>query len=169
MDIKRYGEKIPVLLKKYKYALLVLAVGIVFMVWPEKNQGSVSVESVPSVSTNKQDVAQELAEILEKIQGVGKVQVLLTVKAGESTVYQTDVDTTVSDSTSTVRKETVFVTDAQRNQQALIVQILPPEYMGAIVVCQGADNASVRLAVVEAVCKATGLRADRVSVLTMKG
>jgi len=41
-------------------------------------------------------------------------------------------------------------------------------YRGAVVVCQGGDNASVRLAVVEAVSNATGLTSDRITVLKMK-
>lgn len=36
-------------------------------------------------------------------------------------------------------------------------------------VCQGADNAAVRLAIVEAVSKVTGLGANRISVLKMNG
>ena len=39
-----------------------------------------------------------------------------------------------------------------------------PTYRGALVVCQGGDQASVRLAVTEAVTALTGLPADRVSV-----
>ena len=93
---------------------------------------------------------------------------LLTVKTGETTVYQTDEDTSTSETGSSIRKETVIITDSDRNQQALVVQVLPPDFMGAVIVCQGADNASVRLAVVEAVSKATGLGADRITVLKMK-
>ena len=40
--------------------------------------------------------------------------------------------------------------------------------MGAIVVCQGGDNATVRLAIIEAVSNVTGLGADKISVLKMK-
>jgi hypothetical protein len=41
-------------------------------------------------------------------------------------------------------------------------------YQGAVVLCQGAADAAVRLAVVEAVSKATGLGADKICVLKMK-
>jgi stage III sporulation protein AG len=40
--------------------------------------------------------------------------------------------------------------------------------MGAIVLCQGADVPSVRLAIVDAVSKVTGLVANQISVLKMK-
>ena len=39
-----------------------------------------------------------------------------------------------------------------------------PTYRGALVVCQGGDQADVRLAVTEAVAALTGLSSDRVTV-----
>ena len=79
-----------------------------------------------------------------------------------------DEDQSVTETGSDVRKETVILRDAQDNEMALITQIISPEYLGAIVVCEGADDANVKLAVLEAVAKATGLRSDRISVLKMK-
>ena len=38
-------------------------------------------------------------------------------------------------------------------------------YRGALVVCQGGDQAAVRLAVTEAVMALTGLPADRITVV----
>ena len=93
-----------------------------------------------------------------------RMQVLLTVAAGEQTIYHSDENST----DTSVRLETVIITDSQRNQQALVQQVLPESYRGAIVVCQGADSPAVKLAIVEAVSRATGLGADSISVLKMK-
>jgi stage III sporulation protein AG len=93
---------------------------------------------------------------------------MLTVKAGETTFYQSDEDISTTETGSTVRKETVIVTDANRQQTPLVTQILSPEYLGAVIVCQGANDVQVRLAVVEAVSKATGLSTDKITVLKMK-
>ena len=60
------------------------------------------------------------------------------------------------------------MTDGQRGQTGLVRQVLPATYRGAVVVCQGADDPRIRLAIVEAVSMATGLGADRISVLKMK-
>ena len=106
---------------------------------------------------------QELAHILSQIQGAGEVRVLLTETSGAQTVYQTDVD-----GAQDRHEKTVIITGADRSQAGLVQQVIPPKYMGAIVVCHGADNATVRLAIVEAVSKVTGLGADRISVLKMK-
>lgn len=167
MDIREAGGRLTALFKKYRWPLLVVLLGIVLMALPI-GTAKETAQPQPQTTQPTADPQQELVQILSQIRGVGKVQVLLTVKSGETVKYQTDDDIVTSDTGSTVRKETVIITDSDRNQQALIVQVLPPEYLGAIIVCQGADDAAVRLAVVEAVSKATGLGADRISVLKMK-
>jgi stage III sporulation protein AG len=168
MDIRKQAEKLPGILKKYKYAVLVLAIGLVLMALPSKKTEQIPAEQQSSAEMKTADPAGELEKILAQIHGVGRVQVLLTVKAGERSVYQTDEDITTSENNSTVRKETVIITDSQRNELPLVLQVLPPEYMGAVIVCQGAENVQVRLAIVEAVCNATGLGADKIAVLKMK-
>ena len=109
-----------------------------------------------------------MAALLTQIEGVGKVEVMLTIASGEETVFQTDQDISMGNDTQSTRQETVMTTDTQRNQTGLIKQINPARYLGAVIVCQGADSPSVRFAVVDAVSKATGLGSDRISVLKMK-
>ena len=46
--------------------------------------------------------------------------------------------------------------------------VLSPTYLGAVIVCQGGDSPTVKLAIVEAVSNATGLSADKITVLKMK-
>lgn len=168
MDIKAMGSKVPAWIKKYRYPILVLAIGLTLMLIPGKGRQAEPQKPPEETVIQAQDPAQELTRILGKIQGVGKVEVLLTVKMGETTIYQIDEDITTSESGSTVRKETVIISGSDRSERPLITQILPPEYLGAVIVCQGADDVQVRLAVVEAVCKSTGLGADRITVLKMK-
>ena len=44
-----------------------------------------------------------------------------------------------------------------------------PEYRGALVVAQGADNAAIKLAITQAVAGLTGLSSDKITVVKMKG
>lgn len=150
--------------KKHWYVLLVLLLGLVLMSIPtgeEENTAPIVQEQVQQES----DLQQELESILSQIQGAGKVRVLLTEAYGARTVYQTDEDTSSGGDTAS---QTVIVTDADRNQQGLIYRVDPPGYLGAVIVCQGGDRATVCLAIVEAVSNATGLSADRITVLKMK-
>jgi stage III sporulation protein AG len=167
MDIIKGVQKLPQLLSRYRYPLVILFVGLLLLTLPGKGQNDSSdiAENLPQIQPS---ITESLSQILAQIKGVGKVKVLLTVAEGEKTLYQSDEDITESDNGSSVRQETIIISDADRNEHALIRQVLGPKYLGAIIVCQGADDPNVKWAVVEAVSKATGLGADRISVLKMK-
>ena len=63
--------------------------------------------------------------------------------------------------------QTVIIS-SNREESGLIQQIHPPIYQGAIILCQGADSAAVRLSIVDAVANVTGLSTDKITVLKMK-
>jgi stage III sporulation protein AG len=168
MDVASFSTKATEFIKKYRYVAIVLALGLVLMALPTGKKGVSA--SVTANTESQQDISvnEALAEILCKIEGAGNVRVLLTVASGKETVYQTNDSITDSESSNTTKIDTVTVTDANRNQTGLIKQINPPKYQGAIIVCQGAGSASIRLAIVDAVSKVTGLSSDRISVQKMK-
>lgn len=154
------------LIKQYKPAALILAVGLVLMLLPT-GEGK---QDVPIQTASQSSVTPEerLESILSQIQGVGKVRVLLTVAQGEQTLYIYDENHSDTPDTESLRKEAVVITGNDRTQSGLISQVIPPVYRGAVIVCQGGDLSGVKLAVVEAVCDATGLTADKITVLKMK-
>lgn len=168
MDRIAWKEKILAFLKKYRFCLLILLIGLILMYLPQGKKEETAQHAVTDSPSPGVTVEQRLEEILSQIDGAGTVRVLLTQQTGERYIYQTDDDLAESSGNSTSRQNTVIVTDSNRAQQGLIRQVDPPLYLGAVVVCQGADSASVRLAIVEAVTNATGLGADKISVLKMK-
>lgn len=158
------GKQLIQLLKKYKYALIVVCIGLLLM-WIPGRETADTGQSKPAESMPvEKELAVKLEQILSKIQGAGEVKVLLSESRGEKIIYQTDT----SGSGDNLRVDTVILTDSQREQSGLTQTVLAPEYLGAIIVCQGADRADVRLAIVEAVSDLTGLGADKISVLKMK-
>ena len=154
-------------LKKYGYAVIILLLGLFLMAIPGK-KSDIAEPPVTEPVVSQQDLSQALEEILCQIQGAGAVKVLLTLSSGPETVYQVNEEIPSQDGTGTHRRETVLVTDSQRAQSGLILRQLEPQYRGAVVICQGADSASVRLAIVDAVGKVTGLPSHCISVLKMK-
>lgn len=142
---------------KYRWALLVAAVGVLLMLLPTSSEAEPQEPEI--IQEETVSLARELEEILSKIDGVGQVKVLLSIAEGERTVYQYDEGTGL---------DTVIITDENRAQTPVVQQVLPPVYQGAVIVCQGAGSASVKLMVVEAVAAVTGLRSDQISVLKMK-
>ena len=166
MDSPISRDKLTAFFGKYKYAVLVVCIGLAFMLLPTAQQEK---EELPeSAAENSLDMASQLESILPLIHGVGKAKVLLTISEGEQTCYVYDEDSSGTGDSTSLRKSTVILSDSQRAEQGLVRQVIPPVYLGAVVVCQGGDNPSIKLAVVEAVANATGLGTDRITVLKMK-
>lgn len=159
MDINTVREKVSVWIGKYKFMILILLLGIGLMLIPGNKKEETVVSEIPVVQETSLD--RELEQILSNISGAGQVQVMLTVASGEQVIYQTDA-------ASADRQDTVIITGENRVQDGLVQQIIAPKYRGAIVLCQGADNANVCLAIKEAVSKVTGLDSSKISVLKMK-
>ncbi len=166
MDRLELSLKVKELFGKYKYVLLILAVGILLMSLPEGQTQHKSTEApAAAVPATK---AEELEEILGQISGVGKVRVMLTEAESARTVYQTDEDSSRASDSENKRLQTVIVSGTDREEHGLIQGIIPPVYLGAIIVCQGGDSPTVKFSIVEAVSNVTGISSDRITVLKMK-
>lgn len=165
MDLSKLKQKIPFNIGKYKYIFLVLAVGLVFILLPtgsDKKAATVNAVQTDEISYISQ---AELAAILSRIKGAGRVEVMLSLESSPEIDYQTDQD---GGNSTAGRSATVTVTDSERNETGLVSKTDAPVYRGAIVVCDGADIPSVQLSVINAVSNITGLRTNQISVLKME-
>ena len=166
MDWVKKKEDVLHLVNKYKYILIILLTGVILLLTPEK-QEPIQMDAADQIQTNV-DLQEALTEILKKVEGAGDVAVLLTEKRGEEILYQVDEDHSSGANTDTVTRKTLIVSDESRVDRGLIRQINPPILQGAVVVCQGANDPKVKLAVVDAVMQATGLPSSKICVLKMK-
>lgn len=163
---------------KYKYVLLICAVGLLLAAWPTagpRTTGEAATQSgVSDLFPETQALEQSLEETLSQIDGVGRVQVMLTVKSGNQSVYAYDSRhnesrKTGSDSaeiTSEEQKSMVF--SGGSSQTPVTIRTDGPQYQGIVIVCDGADRATIQLELTEAVRALTGISSDCISVLKMK-
>lgn len=164
MDRSALKNKLLCTVRQYRYAIIILAAGLFLMLLPSGKKEEIKEAEPASVRYETEELEDRLSKLLSYVQGAGKVKVLLTRSKGEQTVYQTDIQ----ERDGSFSEDTVIVTGSDRSQQGLVCHQLAPQYLGAVIVCQGADKAVVRLAIVEAVSKATGLSTDAITVLKMK-
>ena len=164
-------EKWTGLLKKYRLAALVVLLGVVLMLLPTGGKAQTSGDSseLPGETYLLEETEQRMAEVLGTIDGVGRVRIMLTLRAGSS--LRLAEDSSLSDSTggqTKQEKQVLTVNRGSGRQEVVVTQQLYPTYQGAVVVCEGAGSSSVRLAVVNAVSVLTGLSSDRISVVKWK-
>ena len=153
-------------LDQYKYVLIVIAAGIILLLWPtgERKQNSGTDSTADVRETFDLDALEEkLSKTLSKVEGAGEVTVALTVKSGMEQVLASDRNTSVSERGSSVEEETVLVSSGGGQETVLLTQKYPT-FQGALVVCEGGDNAEIRLLLTQAVSALTGLGADRITV-----
>lgn len=168
MDVRKVRKIIKEVFRKNKYVWIVLLIGIILMLIPGKDNGEVDISEKEVCNTQEKTLDTRLENTLCKLKGAGQVEVILSVARGEQIIYQEDKNDSIDENQSNIRTQTILIEDSERNESGLIRQRNPPQYQGAIILAQGADDPSVKLAIVDAVCKVTGLGADKISVLKMQ-
>lgn len=164
--------------KRWKYPLLVILVGLALVLWPGFKKADTATSPQPTVQqaapilSYAEQTEQRLCEILSAIDGAGRVEVMLTVKGSDITFFQTDTDSSTEKSDETSRSstqyKTVILSGSGEYDKAAVVKTEYPAFEGALIVSEGADLASVRLELVNAVSALLGLGADKISVVKMK-
>lgn len=142
---------------KSKYLIPVLLAALALLLLLPRDSGSCTDESSQSVPSFDVEAEQErLEQTLSLINGAGKVRVLLSVSATGERVFAENGD------------ELAIISMGSGQEQAVELYARSAEYLGAVVVCEGAEKAEVRLALTKAVASFTGLGSDKITILDME-
>ena len=172
---------------------IILVIAVIFINYmfgnnePSKNEAStnkVLASTTNNITQNtiatENELEIKLKNILTKINGVGNVEVMVTYSQSSKTIplYNEDIQATTTeekDTTGGTRKITEntsnreVVQDETNGQKSVITQsIVSPEIEGAIVIAEGALNASVKNNIIQAVEAVTGLSTHKIQVFEMK-
>jgi len=166
------------LLGKYKYVLIVVAVGLLLILWPSGQKTADETEA-PVMQTTDFDLSEienKMEALLSKAEGVGRIEVVLALRTGIELVYadENNISTSQSleagqlaESEDSSENQLVIVADSAGNESPVVVKRIYPEYLGALVVCDGADNPSVKLKITNAITALTGIGADSITIVKM--
>lgn len=119
-------------------------------------------------------------EILEKIVGVGAVDVMVTIDSTEEIIVQrnmkdtqemteeTDADGGKRNVTQYSRDGQIVTYDASGNEQPIVTKKIKPKVRGVLIVARGAENKTVKALIVDAVEKGLNVPSYRISVVPRK-
>ena len=159
-------EKILPVLKKYRAVLAVLLAGVLLLTSGHSGNTeqvqTTSADTTVSQSFDLNDFQQELETRLSGISGAGRVELMLSLDQTEESVYAVGSDSRSRESDVSV------VSNGSCGETPVTVKRVLPVFRGAVVLCDGADDASVRLSVTQAVSTVCGIGADKVTVLKMQ-
>ena len=163
------GAQVRKLLDQYKYVLIAIAAGVILLLWPSgesrEEPSSVGGPAAAGETFDLAELEEKLAKTLSQIEGAGKVTVTLTLKSGMEQVLASDRSTSVSERGSSVEEETVRISSGSGQGQSVVLLTQRwPTFQGALVVCEGGDDAAIRLLMTQAVSSLTGIGSDRITV-----
>ena len=133
-----------------------------------------------TTTSEQENLEKSLEDILESIEGVGKVKVL--IKYSESSTVVAMYNETNSESNSqeadeegvtksTIESETkkeIAYSEEGGTSKPITEKVIMPVIEGAIVSAQGASNANVKSSIVSAIEAVTGLAVHKIQVFEMK-
>jgi stage III sporulation protein AG len=152
------------------------------------NKGDSKTDGNAAVTTSSDKVSQDyetavqdkLKQTLEKIDGVGKVDVMVSFESGEEQVPAVNIN----DSTSTTQEKdteggtrsttqkndgsTVVITNQGDKSEPLIVKTYKPKVSGVCVVAEGAEEKVTELRISKAVVNLFNIPENKVNVYPMK-
>jgi len=132
-----------------------------------------------NLETNEYTLEQDLKDILSKISGVGKVDVLVTYSETSQVVAMyneknTTSTTEESDTNGGTRKieetdsnKEIIFEDKDGEKTPITEKVVMPKIEGAIVTAEGANDINVKTNIIQAVSAATGLSTYRIQVFPM--
>lgn len=122
----------------------------------------------------------QLKELMQKIVGVGNVEVMVTIDSTEELVVekslkQTRQTTNERDQTGATRQITdvtnsgeVVLMQVSGNESPIVIQYIKPKIRGVAVVAEGAENLTVKKLLLEAVERGLDVPMNRISILPRK-
>lgn len=198
MDIKWSPEKGKKLMQKIMAKdrlVIILLVGILLVViaipTKEKSGHEENVTEEAEVMTEDSDryteyIERHLENVLSKVEGVGKVEVMLTLKTSAEKVIEKDKETSgesvkEEDSQGGVRttlnnssSETTVYTGEDESiandgggQTPYVIKEISPEVEGVIVIAEGGDNPVVIQNISEAVQALFGVDTHKIKIMKL--
>lgn len=155
-------DVIKSIFEKYKYFIIVILLGICLMIITPAEKVIIEEETLFNEQNDLDKTTKELQEILSQIDGVGRVSVMLTLSESSENIYA--VNQTISENSD--KSEVVIVSKSGENTPITVKNIYP-KYSGALVVCDGANQSSVNLTILEAIKSLLGISSNQITITKM--
>ncbi len=174
--LMRWIQKIEPLIQKYRTWVLLFFAGVLILglaSTPNTTAAKAAQETAQTqASIGEFDLVAFQAELerkLGEIEGVGRVSLVLTLDTTQEAIYAADIRQTKQNEAATSYESTLAtMSQGSYGQQPIPVKQMYPTFRGAMVLCDGGADASVQLAVTQAIGAVCGLGADKIAVLKMQ-
>lgn len=169
--MKQWQDGLIRLWQKYKYFMVVIFAGILLLTISIPERQETKTDAVTETSFDLEAFQKNMAERLSQIEGAGRVEVMLSLESGEESVFASDINRSSQlseqDSSESYQSQTAVVSDGSYGETPILIKNNYPVFRGAVIICEGADDSRVRLAITNAVTALCGISSDHVSISKM--
>ncbi len=166
-----YSEKLSVLtdkIMKDKKALLIVALAIIGMLLILFSGGSKTETEIsrgePESEFSK-DCEEKLQRLISKIEGVGKVSVMITYESGEENIFASDKEESFRNGEQKIKNDYIIV-DGDNGETGLKIKSVYPEIKGVAVVCSGASDPIIKERIISVVSALFDISTKNISVVS---
>lgn len=110
-----------------------------------------------------QELEERLSNTLSKVDGAGKVSIVITVESGMETVLAMKTETIENSSGKHVTETPVLV-----NGKTVVLKEMYPKIIGVLIVAEGANNIGVMRKIQQATVSLLDINVNQIEILTMK-
>jgi len=110
-----------------------------------------------------QELEERLSNTLSKVDGAGKVSIVITVESGMETVLAMKTETVENSSGKHVTETPVLV-----NGKTVVLKEMYPKIIGVLIVAEGANNIGVMRKIQQATVSLLDINVNQIEILTMK-
>ncbi len=193
--MKEWQERIRLFLRSRKkeqvLSILLVTAILLLAFWPSKSQMDdaqgeaeqsqpVQEQENQEMEDERKNLESELKRMLEQVDGVGLVDVAVTLESMGTKTVEKDVPDSSSSSSKngggeseksenkTTQEETVYLEDADGTKTPYVIRQTMPEVRGVLVIAQGADDPRIVAEIKEAAMALFHLDAHKIKVMKMK-
>lgn len=157
-------KNIKLKLKKVKAEYLIIAFAIIaILIIFASGISETKVETQDKIATYIESLENKLSTKLSQINGAGKVSVIISVKQGMITEIATEKKTVTETGIIKIEEAPVLVSG-----KPIVLAEKYPDITGVVIIAKGANDLSVRVALVSATQTILGITSDKIEILTMR-
>lgn len=171
---------------KNKKIAIIIIIGIIAIIgltfWPLDNKNKTNVTTVPIIKQNasqnndlsyEEILEKKLTTMLSKMEGVGSVNVMVTIHSNEEKILAEDtaMQSQRSEEKDQAGGTRVTSSTQQTNDVVLqngntpyIVKEYAPEIRGVFILAEGADSSTIKNQIIEAVSRVLNVSVHKISV-----
>lgn len=146
---------------KFEYVIILIALIFIFILFLSSNNSS-KVVNQKEIEDYVMSLEEKLSTQLSKIEGAGKVSVIISVKEGLTTQIAVEKVVTTDSNGSKTEETPVLVSG-----KPIILTEIYPEISGVVIIAKGADDLKVKIALLSATQTYLDITSDKIEILTM--